>query len=221
MGRSSALLLSCVLVCAQGIVDDVEAISALSITELERLDAEGFNALHRASTAGALDVVTAILGRDGANVNILSQDSQHGIQHGLTALALAANKGHERVVSALLLAHGSAADGGRAADVNLGSPLVLAAAEGHVGIIDALLVAGADVNLPSLDMTGATPLIAAAQMGQAAAVELLLTQAGLARTRALALALALALAARALALAHTRCQPRRRVPTRRCRMRMG
>lgn len=147
-------------------VPDVALIESLSDAELQLLDdEEGFNALHRAAAVGALDVVEAIIKRPDIDVNLLTMQTQQGVPISLTALSHACNKGHSQIARLLME---------RGADLERGSPLVLAASNGHVEMMQLLIDAGASVNRPSDFMQGSTALIAAATMGQSAAVDILL-----------------------------------------------
>ena len=153
-------------------VDIVEQIGQLSRAELEARDQSGYNALHRAAAAGDDRMATAVLEK-GVDVNVRARSLRSGGQYsehpgnmgGMTALALAANRGSESVVE-MLISH--------SADVDLSDPLVLAASNGHVAVMRQLLNAGAYVDHQSDDMEGATALLAACMMGQAEAVDALL-----------------------------------------------
>ena len=155
MRRTLPVLL---LFAAASAVDDADVIDQLSVDELETPDAEGFNALHRAAVHGENALVAKILGK-GVDVNIRSRYdiNQSGDTFSMTALSLAADKGHDDVVTTFI-------DDG--VEVDLSSPLVLAASAGHVAIAHMLLNAGADINLPCAEMEGATALLGASMMGQ-------------------------------------------------------
>jgi ankyrin repeat protein len=91
---------------------------------------------------------------------------------GAAALHLAAEKGHEAVVAALLAA-GAAVDVRRAGNTSPGqTPLLGASGRGHTAVMQLLLDAGADVD--ASDASEMTPLLAAAHHSHLPAVQLLL-----------------------------------------------
>ena len=88
--------------------------------------------------------------------------NQPAADDGATALYLAYQEGHAKVVEKLL-AHGVNAD---LATSEVGSsPLYVASAEGYVDVVEMLLSKGADVNQPGTD-DGTTALYFASQEGQ-------------------------------------------------------
>lgn len=165
--RRTLLLVWCALARAQDARDvhNLALLTAqLSRSDLEHLDDEGYNALHRAAMEDAAEVVDVIL-RKQVDVDLVSSEEQWELKHGMTALAMAANKGHADVVQKLLAA---------AADVDKRTPIVLAASSAHIDVVRTLLAAGANVNARALDMSGTTALGAAASMGHAAVADVLI-----------------------------------------------
>eukprot|EP00966_Prymnesium_polylepis_P113336 2620896-Prymnesium_polylepis.1 len=166
MMKAALLVAAALLPCSAGseAIEETGDVRGRTLLELEEHDDDGYNALHRAATAGDAAIVGQLL-EAGVDPSIRSKDEQFSIKDGTTALALAANRGHLDVVSLLLSWN---------ADVNLSGPLVLAASNGHTDVLSLLLDAGAEINLQSGEMNGATALGAACMMGQADAVELLI-----------------------------------------------
>lgn len=164
MARVAVALLALTCVSAQEEADDQQLIEALSVGELETLDADGFNMLHRAAGTGSLDFARRLVER-GVDVDIMSQGSPETSSVQITALALAASKGHEDVVLHLLE---------RRPSLDLAGALVLAASSGFASIVRLLLEAGAHVDQQSDDVNGASALGAASLMGQAETVTVLI-----------------------------------------------
>jgi ankyrin repeat protein len=125
----------------------------------------GVTALILAATAGHEQIVDALL-EAGAAPNTTDQ-------YGSTALMYAASKGHAGIVNILLQ---------RNADVNIQSPpdqldstaLTLAAGNGYDAVLELLLPAGADIDWQTR-RDGFSALMLAAELGQASAVNLLLS----------------------------------------------
>jgi ankyrin repeat domain-containing protein 50 len=118
----------------------------------------GKTPLLHASRIGHLEVVLNLL-KVGADVNIASQYANE------TTVYLAAEGGHEIVVSELISHH---------ADVNIPnshgvSPIYIASQSGHVKVVERLLAAGA--RLTPVD--GITPLMVAAIRGNSNIVKIL------------------------------------------------
>jgi len=102
-------------------------------------DSSGYTPLHSAAMFGTLEMVETLLAVDNINVNAVTTDK-------CTPISLAARKGHEDIVNALITA---------GADVNMAdrdrsgraitpySPLYNAACYGHVGVMAALINGGA------------------------------------------------------------------------------
>jgi ankyrin repeat protein len=106
--------------------------------------------------------------RAGANINASNFDSEK------TALHLAAQAGHPKVVKRLLSVEGIKKD---ARDVFKATPLHAASAEGHDDIVKMLLNAGANPNVD--DLYGTTPLHEAALGNHTAVVKRLLKAPGI------------------------------------------
>ena len=113
--------------------------------------------VHRAAGHGAAEAVIAALEK-GVDIN-------HRATNGMTALAFAANKGHENIAHVLIE---------RGARLEPGYPLILAASNGHAAVVRLLLEHGADADATADALGGTTALHAAATMGQADAVDALL-----------------------------------------------
>ena len=88
----------------------------------------------------------------------------------MTALHLAAEKGHKTIVEILI--QGSFANVINKQTIKHETPLLLAAREGHADVLEKLLIAGADVN--QMDKRRQTPLHWAAASGHEAIIEQLL-----------------------------------------------
>jgi ankyrin repeat protein len=93
-----------------------------------------------------------------------------GGQYG-SALHVASENGHEKIVQMLLAGHGINPD---LKDPNESTPLVRATAAGHTSILHLLIEAGANIN--PQDRFGRTPLSLAAGRGYEVGVELLLSK---------------------------------------------
>ncbi|TRZ11283.1 hypothetical protein HGM15179_015801 [Zosterops borbonicus] len=122
----------------------------------------GWNSLHQASFQGSTEIMQMLLEK-GA-----SKDCQDDF--GITPLFVAAQYGQLESLR-LLLSHG--------ADVNCqakdrATPLLIAAQEGHMDCVKLLLAAGADPNLYCNEDNWQLPIHAAAEMGHAKILELLI-----------------------------------------------
>jgi hypothetical protein len=137
-----------------------EHVPKKEIHELKVYDENGHNELHRAAAAGAKRAVRKILNK-GMDIDCRHGDGMPG--GGLTALAIAADRGHDEVVSFLLY---------RGANYELDNPLILAAAKGHTETCAHLITKGAKIDAPGATYPSA--LWAASVMGQTKAMELLL-----------------------------------------------
>ncbi|MEO8400482.1 MAG: ankyrin repeat domain-containing protein [Gammaproteobacteria bacterium] len=104
--------------------------------------------------AVAKELITA-----GADINTLNTG-------GMSALSIAAAKGHSMMVTYLMETGASLNHKGR-------TPLFMAALNGHVALVETLLAAGADVN--SVDSQGMTPMFGAVERGHSDVVIKLLT----------------------------------------------
>ena len=135
------------------VIYDETLVEHLSREELEQLDVQGLNMLHRAASAGSPSFVEKVLA-SGADPNLRAH--REG-RDGMTALALACTNGHAEVAARLIASH---------ADVDLTCPLVISASRGHVELVRMLLDAGADIDQQSTEMGDATALIAASMMGR-------------------------------------------------------
>ena len=100
-----------------------------------------------ASERGYLEIVQALLGREGTDVN-------KGGLGGDTALHWAAREGHIEVARALLQAGANA----RKSNEEGQTPLHLASREGHIEIVRALLEAGAGADVRKCDKNGWSPI---------------------------------------------------------------
>ncbi|XP_032912134.1 ankyrin repeat and SOCS box protein 3 isoform X2 [Catharus ustulatus] len=122
----------------------------------------GWNSLHQASFQGSTDIMQMLLEK-GA-----SKDCRDDFE--ITPLFVAAQYGKPESLQ-LLLSHG--------ADVNCqakdrATPLLIAAQEGHLDCVKLLLAAGADPNLYCNEDKWQLPIHAAAEMGHAKILELLI-----------------------------------------------
>ena len=166
------------------------------------IDEHGSTALIWAAEKGHTDIVDALLGVTGINVNtanmygntalIFATDKGHtdivdallakeGLnvnfanEHGDTALTCAVDKGHTDIVKALLAKEGIDAN---AADQDGDTALTCAAAKGHIEVVNALLVKeGIDANAATNN--GNTALIWAAYKGHTDMVKALLDVTGI------------------------------------------
>ena len=107
----------------------------------------GESTLIRASERGYLEIVQALLGREGTDVN-------KGNDYGDTALHRAAEKGHIEVARALLQAGANA----RKSNEEGRTPLHYASEKGHIEIVRALLEAGAGADVRKRDEYGRSPM---------------------------------------------------------------
>jgi ankyrin repeat protein len=107
----------------------------------------GASTLFLASERGYLEIVQALLGREGTDVN-----KRGG--NGDTALHKAAMKGHIKVARALLQAGANA----RKSNEDGQTPLHYASGEGHIEIVRALLEAGAGADVHKRSVHGISPI---------------------------------------------------------------
>ncbi|XP_005042744.1 PREDICTED: ankyrin repeat and SOCS box protein 3 [Ficedula albicollis] len=122
----------------------------------------GWNPLHQASFQGSTEIMQMLLEK-GARKDCWDD-------FGITPLFVAAQYGQLKSLQ-LLLSHG--------ADVNCqakdrATPLLIAAQEGHLNCVKLLLAAGADPNLYCNEDNWQLPIHAAAEMGHAKILELLI-----------------------------------------------
>ncbi|NXT61055.1 ASB3 protein, partial [Chaetops frenatus] len=122
----------------------------------------GWNSLHQASFQGSTAIMQMLLEK-GAGKDCRDD-------FGITPLFVAAQYGRLESLQ-LLLSHG--------ADVNCqakdkATPLLIAAQEGHLDCVKLLLAAGADPNLYCSEDNWQLPINAAAEMGHAKVLELLI-----------------------------------------------
>ncbi|NXF04265.1 ASB3 protein, partial [Smithornis capensis] len=122
----------------------------------------GWNSLHQASFQGSTEIMKILLEK-GASKNCRDD-------FGITPLFVAAQYGQLESLR-LLVSHG--------ADINSqakdrATPLLLAAQEGHLECVELLLTAGADPNLYCNEHNWQLPIHAAAEMGHAKILELLI-----------------------------------------------
>ncbi|XP_064507066.1 ankyrin repeat and SOCS box protein 3 isoform X1 [Pseudopipra pipra] len=122
----------------------------------------GWNSLHQASFQGSTEIMEILLEK-GASKNCRDD-------FGITPLFVAAQYGQLESLR-LLVSHG--------ADLNCqakdrATPLLIAAQEGHLGCVELLLAAGADPNLYCNEDQWQLPIHAAAEMGHAKILELLI-----------------------------------------------
>ncbi|XP_066172726.1 ankyrin repeat and SOCS box protein 3 isoform X2 [Sylvia atricapilla] len=122
----------------------------------------GWNSLHQASFQGSTEIMQMLLEK-GAGKDCRDD-------FGITPLFVAAQYGQLESLQ-LLLSHG--------ADVNCqakdrATPLLIAAQEGHLDCVKLLLAAGADPNLYCNEDNWQLPIHAAAEMGHAMILELLI-----------------------------------------------
>ncbi|XP_058658684.1 ankyrin repeat and SOCS box protein 3 [Ammospiza caudacuta] len=122
----------------------------------------GWNSLHQASFQGSTEIMEMLLEK-GASTDCRDD-------FGITPLFVAAQYGQLQSLR-LLLSHG--------ADVNCqakdrATPLLIAAQEGHLDCVKLLLAAGADPNLYCNSDNWQLPIHAAAEMGHAKILELLI-----------------------------------------------
>jgi len=123
----------------------------------------GFTGLHCAAYFGCVEITLALLKTNKGDVGATDFE-------GRTALAWAAKRGHEEVVSVLLGQSGVNPD-----NTNdwIARPLRLAAENGHEGVIS-ILLERSDVNPDRGDILDRTPLWWAARNGHEGAVKILL-----------------------------------------------
>jgi ankyrin repeat protein len=123
--------------------DNHRELATYFVTRCDVRDAvvfEGSSTLIFASERGYLEIVQALLGREGTDVN-------KGNDYGETALIRAAWKGHIEVARALLQAGANA----RKSNVFRQTPLHSASEKGHIEIVRALLEAGAGADVRKCD----------------------------------------------------------------------
>ncbi|KFP70703.1 PREDICTED: ankyrin repeat and SOCS box protein 3-like [Acanthisitta chloris] len=122
----------------------------------------GWNSLHQAAFQGSTEIMKVLLEK-GASKNYRDD-------FGITPLFVAAQYGQLESLR-LLVSHG--------ADINCqakdkATPLLIAAQEGHLECVKLLLTAGADPNLYCNEDNWQLPIHAAAEMGHAKILELLI-----------------------------------------------
>jgi len=127
----------------------------------------GFTGLHGAAYLGCVEITVALL--ESGKWDVQATDF-----NGNTAIAWAARRGHEGVVSVLLERRDLSPD---KADRWSQTPLSWAAENGHEGVVGMLLKRG-DVNPNTADEHGRTPLSGAAVNGHEGVVRMLLEQGG-------------------------------------------
>jgi len=132
------------------------------------IDEHGNTALSVAAAKGHIEIVNALLAKEGIDANAADQD-------GDTALIWAAAKGHTDIVDALLAKEGLNVN---FANEHGDTALICAAAKGHTDIVKALLAKeGIDAN--AADQGGQTALIRAAYKGHTDIVNALLVKEGI------------------------------------------
>ncbi|NWW70444.1 ASB3 protein, partial [Climacteris rufus] len=122
----------------------------------------GWNSLHQASFQGSTDIMQMLLEK-GA-----SKDCRDDF--GITPLFVAAQYGQLESLR-LLLSHGA---GVNCQAKDRATPLLIAAQEGHLDCVELLLASGADPNLYCNEDKWQLPIHAAAEMGHAKILELLI-----------------------------------------------
>ena len=128
---------------------------------------DGFTALIAAAYNGHTEIVSALLSRDGINVNAVAS-------RGTTALMLAAHSGDTEIVSALLSRDEINVN---AATSNGNTALMIAAHSGDTEIVSALLSRDG-INVNAATTRGTTALMIAADNGHAETVLALLSRDG-------------------------------------------
>ena len=128
-------------------------------------------ALQQAAKWGHLDIVNILIDR-GADVDHLPGD----MREPYSALQLAAQKGHTKIVEQLLKAHASVNLAGIhfSMTVLVDTPLQMASENGHLHVVNRLIAAGADVNAQPSTERRMTALQAATSHGYRAVVERLI-----------------------------------------------
>lgn len=107
---------------------------------LSHKDDAGVTVLIQAAHRGMIDVVRALLKREGADIDAVNNE-------GISALIAASSEGHEEVVEMLLAAGADVT----AKDTDETNSLMAAAVRGHHSLCKILLGAGADVNAQNTD----------------------------------------------------------------------
>ena len=130
------------MVLARLVYDNHQELATYFATRCDVRDADylGSSTLIRASERGYLEIVQALLGREGTDVNKGDYDDN-------TALHWTSEKGHIEVARALLQAGANA----RKSNILGQTPLHLASREGHIEIVRALLEAGAGADVRKCD----------------------------------------------------------------------
>jgi serine/threonine-protein phosphatase 6 regulatory ankyrin repeat subunit B len=134
--------------------DNHQELATYFVTRCDVRDAEylGFSTLIWASERGYLEIVQALLGREGTDVN------RSGISEN-TALHYASEKGYIEVARALLQAGANA----RKSNNRGQTPLHYASEKGHIEIVRALLEAGAGADVRKRDEDCHSPISKACQ----------------------------------------------------------
>ncbi len=143
---------------------EIVSFAPLNVAAVNEQVADRFTPLHRAVRDGDHETVIQLL-QQGADVNAAST------LNAVTALILAATRGHEQIIDVLLDAGATVNTPDRADS----TALMYAASKGHVGIVKKLLQRNAAVNKSSpKDYLDSTALTLAAANGHDAVLELLL-----------------------------------------------
>ena len=131
------------------VLDNHQELATYFVTRCDVRDdaVGGASTLIMASERGYLEIVQALLGREGTDVN-------KGGLGGSTALEGAASRGHIEVARALLQAGANA----RKSNDRGQTPLHWASEEGHIEIVRALLEAGAGEDVRKRDEYGYSPI---------------------------------------------------------------
>jgi ankyrin repeat protein len=137
------------LVCQKH--QDVATYFATRCDVRDDADIQGSSTLMLASENGYLEIVQALLGREGTDVN----KGECGLgREGNTALHYAAREGHIEVARALLQAGANA----RKDNILGQTPLHWASKKGHIEIVRALLEAGAGADVRKVDHYCTSPI---------------------------------------------------------------
>jgi ankyrin repeat protein len=131
------------------VLDGHQELATYFVTRCDVRDADihGTSTLILASWSGYLEIVQALLGREGTDVN-------KGGSYGSTALHYAARKGHIEVARALLQAGANA----RKSNKDSQTPLHWASNKGCIEIVRALLEAGAGADVRKCDKYSDSPI---------------------------------------------------------------
>ena len=160
---------------------DCAALLLASGADLAIADKAGFSPLQMAAQEGNIECIELLVGH-GASANSVSVLVAHHVVTGeavrnmATPLLLAVQHGQEHAVD-LLIRLSANVDGIEAPGIDSpGSPLFLSCYQQHNNVTRRLVEAHADVCRPNAQGSaqGGTPLLAAAQFGDAATVDLLI-----------------------------------------------